>query len=303
MASRAVELLLLLGSGVKYSKRELREKLKTGERNLSGLIRFLKEKGFDIPRANNGQVYLKGFPKEWKNHSESILFTDDEKEVLSRAVLNLNKSHALKNILMQKLNCVASACLSGEAVYGNNIPQITKNIILSLRESRQLELIAYCSGSSNTQTNRLVEVFNINDALTRCTAYEPASDTVKSFMIERIGEARLLKNKHQHCCKHKMPSYGVFGFSGSERYCVCLHLDILAQNLLKEEYPKSRAFIKKINENQYEFKCKVPDIKGVGRFVLGLYDHIEIIDGDEIKQYVRQKLSGFSADINKEKTE
>ncbi len=303
MASRAVELLLLLGSGVKYSKLELKEKLKTGERNLSGLIRFLKEKGFDIPRAKNGQVYLKGFPKEWKNHSESILFSDDEKEVLSRAVLNLNKSHALKNSLMQKLNCVASACLSCDTVYGNNIPQITKTIILSIRQSRQLKLTAYSSGSSNKLVNRTVEVFQLNDALTRCTAYELDSDKVKSFMTERIGAVQLLEGKHQYRHKHQVPHYGVFGFSGPDCYCVCLHLDILAQNLLKEEYPKSRAFIRKIKENQYEFKCKVPDIKGVGRFVLGLYDHVEIIEGAELKQYVRQKLSEFSVDINKEKTD
>jgi hypothetical protein len=38
----------------------------------------------------------------------------------------------------------------------------------------------------------------------------------------------------------------------------------------------------------------VCSLKGIGRFVIGLYDHIEIINSPELEDYVCRKLQLFS---------
>ena len=33
---------------------------------------------------------------------------------------------------------------------------------------------------------------------------------------------------------------------------------------------------------------------GIGRFVLGLYDHVEIVDSPELERYIKEKLKDFT---------
>lgn len=75
-----------------------------------------------------------------------------------------------------------------------------------------------------------------------------------------------------------------------------LKLDNLAQNLIVEEHPTSKNFL---TENKGKDKDTYPgildtevySIVGIGRFYLGLAQHIEIIKAPGLKEYAKDYLA------------
>lgn len=65
------------------------------------------------------------------------------------------------------------------------------------------------------------------------------------------------------------------------------------KNLLIEEYPLSAKYISYDNE-WWWFKGNVKDVTGVGRFVIGLADQIEIIDSLNLKIYLHKFIKTYS---------
>ena len=64
----------------------------------------------------------------------------------------------------------------------------------------------------------------------------------------------------------------------------------LAYHLLTEEYPQSVSFITPIDDYHWRLQALVASYIGVGRFVIGLYDDIEV-EGDEgFKAYLHTRI-------------
>ena len=81
----------------------------------------------------------------------------------------------------------------------------------------------------------------------------------------------------------------VFHMTGDATTHISLKLDLMAKNLLVEEYPRSKDFItgEKGNENIWYFSTDVCRMEGIGRFYIGLASHIQILEGDALKQYAK----------------
>ena len=69
---------------------------------------------------------------------------------------------------------------------------------------------------------------------------------------------------------------------------VSLQLDLFAKNLLIEEFPSAKDCIKphKGDNNIWYFDTEVYQMEGIGRFYLGLANHIRILQAPELEQYV-----------------
>ena len=112
--------------------------------------------------------------------------------------------------------------------------------------------------------------------------------------------------------KHKQVFTDLFMFSGEERLPVKLRLDLLAYNLMIEEYPKSAEFIveetfadgandegnaddtsivaPRKDAKHWIFSADFASYIGISRFVLGLYNHIDVLESREFKEYLRGEL-------------
>jgi hypothetical protein len=63
----------------------------------------------------------------------------------------------------------------------------------------------------------------------------------------------------------------------------------VCHNLLLEEYPLAeRDIIQQVDS--WLLDTKVCNYRGVGRFVLGLMDDVEVLENEEFKEYLRTKL-------------
>lgn len=70
-----------------------------------------------------------------------------------------------------------------------------------------------------------------------------------------------------------------------------------AAELLKEEYPLSEEFIVQEEEDKFVFEAEVAGFEGVGRFVMGLCDEIEIVCPDSLKEFIKNKAKNIITDV------
>jgi len=60
-----------------------------------------------------------------------------------------------------------------------------------------------------------------------------------------------------------------------------------------EEYPLSEKYLTKISDNEWILETKVCSFEGVGRFIIGLLQNIEIIEPEELKNFIRKKTANL----------
>jgi len=71
---------------------------------------------------------------------------------------------------------------------------------------------------------------------------------------------------------------------------VKLKLNLRATNLLMEEYPLVSKYLTKLSPNEWLLVTDVCSMDGVGRFVMGLLDDIEIVESPELQEYIATRL-------------
>ena len=65
----------------------------------------------------------------------------------------------------------------------------------------------------------------------------------------------------------------------------------MAKNLLLEEYPLAERDLSVIDEEHWLLDTEIYRLEGVGRFVIGIANDITIIEGDSLRDYLKEYLS------------
>ena len=108
-----------------------------------------------------------------------------------------------------------------------------------------------------------------------------------------MTSVEILDTPWLHEDKHRQVFTDIFMFSSEERYRVKLRLGQLSHNLFKEEYPQGAHYITQNEDGSWLLDIEVCDYRGLGRFVLGLFKDIEIIEGDGFKAYLRAEIESL----------
>ena len=147
----------------------------------------------------------------------------------------------------------------------------------------------YASSNSGKVADRTVEAYDVRpeDGLAIC--YDCKKLECSVFKINRIGYVEILDSEPwSHTAVHKKIDVDVFHMSGTKPVAVSLQLDLMAKNLLIEEFPSAKDCIKphKGDNNIWYFDTEVYQMEGIGRFYLGLANHIKILQAPELEKYV-----------------
>lgn len=156
----------------------------------------------------------------------------------------------------------------------------------------------YSSSNSGKIADRLVEPYDVKpeDGLVMC--YDRDVLKVGVFKINRIKWVEIKQDMPwTNVGKHKKIEVDVFHMSGERPIHVSLKLDMMAKNLLVEEYPRAAEFLQphKGDTNIWYFDTDVYSLEGIGRFCMGLLDHIDIIDSHELQDYIVQSTRKAAA--------
>lgn len=290
---RLLRLMKLMTGNVNYTINDLAVRLNTSYRSIYRYIESFKDAGFVVQKLDEGVYKLGKESPYFKDISQLIHFTDEEAHIVNQLIEGLDDTNMLKQNLRKKLcsvyNCTSMA---SSVVHGANATNVNA-IIEAIEQRCQVVLHNYASANTEKVRDRVVEPFGFTTNYVQVWCYEPESGMNKLFKTSRIGSVELLDIAWQHADSHREGYIDIFRMTGFEQYRVQLRLGMLSRNLLIEEYPLSERDVVQIDERSWLLDTKVCNYRGIGRFVMGLLDDIDIVDSPEFKEYISGKMSAY----------
>mgnify|MGYP001439566747 CR=1 FL=1 len=289
---RLLRLMKMLTANNSLTVDEIADKLAISSRSVYRYIDTFRDAGFVIKKTNNCPKLDKSSPY-FKDISELIHFTEEEAFILKSAIENIDENNLLKQNLKKKLytvydyNILAETIVSGKN--GRNVGQLVQ----AIENKKRVVLKNYSSAHGNDIRDREVEAYAFTTNYVQVWCYCPEENKNKLFKISRIGSVEILPEAWQYEANHKSGYIDVFRMNSNETKPVKLKLGLRAANLLTEEFPLASKYLTKLSDNEWIFESEVCSYDGVGRFVMGLLDDIEIIETPELQKHIATHLKNI----------
>lgn len=279
-------LTLLIQSNRKYSVSDLAELLEVDRRTVYRYITTFNRAGF-VVQTNHRHVRLAQNTQLHRQLSDLLYFNQEEAMTLYNAIDAIETDTQLKLQLKAKLASLYGTRTVQEKIIRLQKNKVARNIMQAIQERRRAILHNYSSPSSNTQADRLVEPFSLSQDSRSVWAFEIATNSNKLFKLSRIESVEILPQVWLFGIRHRSGTTDAFRIISPDGSTLParIRLNRRARNLLLEEYPLTEPHIRPDDPDHWIFEAPVSSYVGIGRFVIGLADCIEI-QTPELKQYV-----------------
>lgn len=277
---RVLKLVIMLCGGRSYSLKELMNLLTISDRTVYRDLETLEFAGFSIDR-NNGRYHIDPSMQDkqaMRIFSEKPATIEDENFLYNLELGKVSEPH-------EKYNEYPDDNL--DIILG-----YVRNIIEAIHSRLKVTLLQYRSSSGRNISNREVEPFAFSADTQSIWAYEPQSSMCKQFKITRLSGLKISNQKWKFETRHQLPFTDIFNLSAETPLdTIELELSLNAYNLMIEEFPKSKSFIK--GENPFIITVPVAGYEGIGRFVMGLIDSVKVITSEPFKEFLKEKMQPF----------
>src|SRR6056297_13361 len=291
---RVLELLLMLNCKYGRSLDEVSQNLDVSKRTAYRYIKTLRNAGFVVDKKESLGKYYYLINQEDSDHrdiSELLHFSKEEAYILSKAIHSIDQENELKINLIKKLYSLYDFDRVAVPIIKKENSNTVHALSEAINKKKQVILAGYQSSHSGQVCDREVEPFEFTTNFVSVWCYDLKDEENKIFKTSRIGGVILKQEQWQYENQHESAFMDVFRISSYKKIPLKLSLSLLAMNLLTEEYPLAEKYIRKKSDNSYVFETEVASLAGVGRFVLGLVDEIEIHKPESLKEYIREKLA------------
>ena len=293
---RLLRLMKLMSGPTYYTIVDLEDSLGMSERTIYRYIDTFKGAGFVVEKVHGNVPRLVTMRRPYPDLSKIVYFSEEEAYIVNRLIDSLDNTNALKQGLHRKLAAIYDATSIADYVDKKSNAANIQALADAAKNKQFVVLRNYESSHSGDIRDRKVEPFGFSTNYLDVWCYDPEDSKNKRFKIARIDEVEVLNEPWAHEPDHNSSEIDAFRMSGPRRYHVRLQLSIQAKNLMVEEYPLAEKSIRK-NGELYIFDGEVCALEGVGRFVIGLAADITIIEGEELKQYIRSYVSKHLAKL------
>ena len=291
--SQQLDLILLLAENRRFNINELGEQLGLQRRNIYYYLNFLREAGFLLEK--HGAYYSLSRRSPFISKlCDTVNFTEDEVVLIKRLLDEADEKDILVHSLKHKLLRFYDFNIIADPIRMASQKKKIDTIYEAIKHERTVILKGYSSSHSQTVSDREVEPFLLFDGNRNLRAYELSTGMNKTFRISRMEDVVPGYNTWSNTARHKQFYTDTFGFSSEEQIHVTLRLDRLSFNTLTDEYPRAERDIAADGTQNWIYSTGVCSMVGIGRFVLGLYDHVEIVDSPELERYIKEKLKDFT---------
>lgn len=286
---RQLRLLVLLTQDRDTDIDSLSRELQMSRRSIYRYIETFRELGFVVEKRGNRYRVSPSSPF-FRRITERIHFTEDEALTINQ-VLNAvyDRSPQVRH-LRQKL----SSLYDFDVLARHGVDEHIARNLASLYDAVKLERVAvlrgYVSPSSGKVSDRMVEPYMFLSENSEVRCYELATGMNKTFKISQAERVDLLDMLWSHKEAHQPFYTDMFGFSGEQLFPVRLVLGALSARLLLEEVPSVASQLALLDDGRYRLHARVCSYKGVGRFVLGLCDDVEVESPRDFKDYLRARI-------------
>ena len=268
---------------------DMAKTLGTSTRNVYYLLRALKAYGFAL-RRYHGLYTLEARSPFFLDIAQAVNFTQEQANYLYGLLDSVRDKSPVVDALKRKLHYYYHV---NDPVTMRFSRKDYRNLSLLQRAVKQQRIVIlhdYASSNSQTTSSRVVEPYHFLGDDSDIRAYEIKSHKNKTFKISRIGSVEVLADNWFNADQHRKIFTDLFMFSSDSPRHVMLRFDLVAYNLMQEEYPASYSLIRPDGDNRWLFEADLANYIGIGRFILGLYDHIEVLGDDGLRQYLNARI-------------
>jgi len=283
---RLFQIIAVLKSG-HWTIKQLADRFDTSERTIYRYINLLEEVDFLLEKDFENRFFI----ITTEDDPSQAQFSIEETKLIKKLIQAGAQDNPLKGTLLKKLSLNSEIDSMPRLFLKVRLGQFVDQLAESIRNKNQVVLKNYHSANSNEIRDRLVEPIHFGDNYQSIISLDTQDKICKQFKLDRIGEIIEVKTKYQHEGLHKKNQTDIFGFTGDSNTWITLHLSLRAYLLLREEYPLSISFTQR-TDHGYHFHGPVSNLDGIGRFVLGLMDEIQIKGPELFKDFIESKLQG-----------
>ena len=287
---RLLRLMKLMSGSVNYSVSELSRKLGMSDRTVYRYIDTFKSAGFAVIKLYGDTYKLGKLPKNTVEMDRLVYFSEEEAYLVNSMISDLPSSNSLKSNLKAKLAAVYNATNIAEYTMNKKTSAIVEELGEAVSAKKKVVLNGYQSAHSLTTRDRHVEPFAFTPNYTDVYAFDLEDGRNKVFKISRIDGVKTLEDPWTAEAEHRKQEMDLFRISGDEPKHIVLRMTMRAKNLLVEEFPLAEKYLR-AEGTSYLLETDVYGFAGVGRFVAGLAYDIDILESQELRDYVKSQLS------------
>ncbi len=288
---RIFQLLSRLRSPLGCTKKEVSDSFEVSERTIERHFQLLRDLGFEITKAGP-RFKIESPERRALQHEQLIHFSLEEAATIKEALFACTHPGHLQKSLLDKLYALTELDELADTIYKQAISKNISHIREAIKTNTQIQLKNYHSMGSSKPKDYLLEPIRFYNYYRYLMAFDVVDQKVKQFKTERITETILTGKSWQYAGEQSKQKVDVFGMSGTQPIGVKLRLSKRARHLLEEEHPDAAPCIHTQGYNHL-YAGEVYSLKGVGRFVMGLLDEIEVIEPQELKDYIKEKINKY----------
>jgi len=287
---RILRLILFLSNSYPKTKEECISFLDIRDSAFYNYRNTLLDTGFDLQQKDGKYsiVYPDGDYQVLKN---ILHFSEEETYLLSRSIDLLDEKPASTAKLKQKLIAFLNQDKAIDAYIHSEKPAIVKALRKAQQNKKQILLVNYASGNSQTVRDRLVEPFEFKDDFNMVWAFDVLLKQNRQFKICRIGDIIESHLDWKHSRLHQSLPVDIFHNTGELNKQIEIRLNLRAKNLLVEEYPLSEKYLVATTKNQFILHVPVAKYEGPGRFVMGIAEDIQLVGDERFLEYLKIKIN------------
>jgi predicted DNA-binding transcriptional regulator YafY len=282
---RVFKLIRYLSQRPYRSIAQLAKLLDASERTIYRYIQLLESLDYLIDKDEHNRFFLH---VDYQRDSE--LISPEEAGYLQDMLWQLPNESPHRDRLLHKLN---QQFTLAPLVQSQNRLQVFEHIRMlghAIEGNLRVRLHNYLKSDGEIR-NAYGEPVEFQEGYAYLYLYDLDREDYRQFKIERIGRVEVLDERISG--EHASYATDLFGLSGREWLPVRLSLSTRAYQLMAEEYPDARPFLRSHKGRMY-FDGTVRNFRGVGRFVLGLPGEIIVEGSEEFKAYLRERAgSGY----------
>lgn len=253
----------------------------------------MRDTGFEI-QQEGGKYRIEYREENQHILSDLLHFNEEEAYLLSCCIDNLGEKSGCALKLKQKLVSFLNQDKAIESYIRKEKTAIVQFLRKAQQTKKQILLLNYSSGNSQTVRNRMVEPFEFKDDFNLVWAFDTGLKMNRQFKICRIEDISETPFPWEYERSHRSLPVDIFRNTGELNKQVEFRLNLRAKNLLTEEYPLSAKYLTQKSANQFVFKTLVAKYEGPGRFVLGIAEDIQLIGDEGFLMFLQAKNKSYS---------
>jgi len=259
-------------------------------RSVYRYIDLLEEIGYLIDKDESNRYFILQAIDQKRDH----FLETDEAYFLQDLLQQAAPEHPLAHRITGKLNEIHTLIPLADSLPQVQSYENVKMLSTAIQSGHQVLLQNYHSASSQTMADRRVEPIMLSEDYQYLVGYDLDNAQRRQFKIERIDRVQLTDSPVRS--QHPIEPIDIFGFTGPEWIPVRLRLSAMAYRLLREEFPRAQPLLRS-EEEQYLFEGQVRDLRGIGRFILGLPGEVDVLEPAALLRFL-QKESQKSSWLN-----